>query len=154
MASDELAWLTDLLRVHDGSRRGHRRIDCADTPKLVAALTEFWREFESLVLRAVDVYNARCVDDPLVVVATDQRPGGDVHVLRLTTGRDFYAWEVVLNHMTCILNVQERAAHHASSRRFSLSSDDGATLLLNGSAFTVPELVRQALEPWLRDVLQ
>ena len=155
MAPDEqLGWLTDLLHSHERSRRGHRRIDCADTPRLVDALAELWREFEHVVLRAVDLYNERRPDDPMVVVATDQKPGGDVHVLRLTTGRDFYAWEVVLNHVTCILNVQERGAHHAASRRFSLSSDDGMTLALDGAAFTVPALVRQSLEPWLRDILQ
>jgi hypothetical protein len=39
-------------------------------------------------------------------------------------------------------------------RRFFLSSDDGVTLALDGAAFTVPALLRQSLEPWLRDVLQ
>jgi hypothetical protein len=35
-----------------------------------------------------------------------------------------------------------------------MSSDDGATLLLDVSVFSVPAFVRRALEPWLRDVLQ
>jgi hypothetical protein len=47
----------------------------------VEALAEFWRKLEQLVLRAVDLYNERRPDDPIVVVATDQKPGGDVHVL-------------------------------------------------------------------------
>jgi hypothetical protein len=154
MASDDLVWLTDLLQTHEKPRGGHRRIDCADTPKLVDALVQFWGECQFLVLRAVEIYNERRPDERIVVVATDQKPGGDVHVLRLTVGGDYYAWEAVLNHVTCILNIQERGAHHASSRRFSMSSDDGATLLLDGSAFSVPAFVRRALEPWLRDVLQ
>lgn len=154
MTSDHLAWLRDLLDAHEKYRRGHRRVDCADTAKLVDALVQLWREFQSLALLAVEVYNERHPDEPIVVVARDTKRGGDVHALRLTTDGDFYAWEAVLNHVTCILNVQERGAHHASSRRFSMSSNDGATLLLDGSAFTVPAFVQRALEPWMRDILQ
>jgi hypothetical protein len=103
MASDELVWLRDLLHSHERSRRGHHE-------STVRTRRDWWKRSRNSGASLNSWSCVRLTSTTSVVLttqswsfATDQKPGGDVHVLRLTMGRDFYAWEVVLKHVRCIL---------------------------------------------------